>query len=242
VIRIGVAGWSIPRHVAHRFAADGTHLERYARAFSCVEINSCFYRAHARQTYARWADSTPPGFAFAVKLSRAITHECGLAGTGALLRQFLDETAGLGAKRGAILVQLPPALPFSAAIAGRFFGGFRDRYEGTIVCEPRHLSWFTSAAERLLVRHQVTRVAADPPRTVDGNVPGGWDGVAYFRLHGSPRTYWSRYEMEYLDRLADRVKQAAARGDVWCIFDNTAAGAAPENAFELREKLGSPRV
>jgi uncharacterized protein YecE (DUF72 family) len=243
VIRIGVAGWTIPPHLTRRFPAEGTHLHRYARVLSCVEINSAFYRSHARQTYVRWAESTPRGFAFAVKLSRTITHEWCLTGTGRLVRQFLEETAGLGAKRGAILAQLPPSLTFSAAVAGRFFGGFRDRYDGTLACEPRHQSWFTEAAGRLLRRHRVARVAADPPRALDGDLPGGWLDVAYFRLHGSPRTYWSRYDAAFLDRLADRIGQAAARGDVWCIFDNTAAGAAPENAFELRAHLGErPRI
>ncbi len=237
MIRIGVAGWSLPRHLTHRFPPEGTHLERYARGLSCVEINSAFYRNHSRRTYARWADCTPAGFSFTVKLSRVITHEWCLVGTGALLRQFLEETAGLGRRRGAILVQLPPSFAFHAPTAGRFFGGFRDRYDGAIACEPRHPSWFGRSAEQLLVRHQIARVAADPPCAEGGGLPGGWDGFSYFRLHGSPRMYWSRYEDDALAQFAERVRQAATRGDVFCIFDNTAAGAAAENAFELRDRI-----
>ena len=64
-IRIGTAGWSIPRASAARFPGPGTHLERYARVLNCAEINSSFYRPHAAATYAKWRDSTPPDFRFA---------------------------------------------------------------------------------------------------------------------------------------------------------------------------------
>src|SRR5882757_510271 len=71
---IGCAGWSIPTHLADRFPATGTHLERYASRFNAVEINSSFYRPHQTKTYSRWADSTPADFRFSVKLPQEITH------------------------------------------------------------------------------------------------------------------------------------------------------------------------
>jgi len=237
MIRIGVAGWSIPRQLAHQFVTDGTHLERYAQALPCVEINSSFYRRHREATYARWASSTPPPFRFAVKLPRTITHEHRLVGARLLLDQFLEETAGLGRKRGPVLVQLPPSLRFDARVAGRFFGAFRDRHDGPIACEPRHATWFAASATQLLTRHHVARVAADPASASGGDAPAAWTGLAYFRLHGSPRMYWSRYDQAFIDRLAQTLSDAAQRGEVWCIFDNTAAGAAIENAFELRGRV-----
>ena len=75
VIRVGTAGWSIPRASAPRFPGAGSHLERYARLFSAAEINSSFHRAHTVQTYAKWAALTPPDFQFAVKCPRVITHD-----------------------------------------------------------------------------------------------------------------------------------------------------------------------
>ena len=72
--RIGCAGWSIHKDAAAAFPVEGSHLERYARVFPAVEINSSFYRPHKPETYARWADSVPDGFRFAVKVPRAITH------------------------------------------------------------------------------------------------------------------------------------------------------------------------
>ena len=98
--RIGTAGWSIPRAAATRFDSDGTHLQRYSRVVDCAEINSSFYRPHASATYAKWRDSTPPDFRFAVKVPRAITRELKLQDTRELLVAFLAQTDGLAEKGG----------------------------------------------------------------------------------------------------------------------------------------------
>jgi len=93
-VRIGTAGWSIPRAEASRFTGEGTHLQRYARGLSGAEINSSFYRPHAAATYAKWAAATPPGFRFAVKVPKVITHEQELRAARRPLERFLDETSG----------------------------------------------------------------------------------------------------------------------------------------------------
>jgi uncharacterized protein YecE (DUF72 family) len=232
-IFIGTAGWSIPRASSHRCEGDGTHLQRYARVFNAAEINSSFHRPHAATTYARWADSTPAGFRFAVKLPKEITHVQKLRQSRAAVDRFLDESAGLGAKRGPLLVQLPPSLAFDARTAGRFFALLRQRYTGGIVCEPRHVTWFNGGAEQLLVRYEVARVAADPAPVAGGDAPAGWTGLTYFRLHGSPRKYWSSYATSTVEALAAALQRSS--GERWCVFDNTASGAALENAWQLRQ-------
>jgi len=134
-------------------------------------------------------------------------------------------------------VQLPPSLWFDGRVAARFFGVFRERYGGAIVCEPRHPTWFAPAATQLLMRHQVARAAADPACGPGAEAPGAWDGLAYFRWHGSPRMYWSRYDATAISMLAQSLKAAARHADAWCIFDNTALGTAILNAFELRNLM-----
>jgi len=236
-IFIGTAGWAIPRASAARFASDGAHLERYAQVFSCAEINSSFHRPHTAGTYARWSAATPPTFRFAVKVPRTITHDRKLRNSRSALEEFLEQTAGLGQKRGALLVQLPPSLEFDRRVVTRFLDVLRARYDGTIVCEPRHASWFTAAAEAVLVRHRVARVAADPPPVAGADRASGWPGIVYFRLHGSPRKYWSSYPAAAIGALATMLREAVHVADVWCVFDNTASGAAVENAFELQRLL-----
>lgn len=234
---IGTAGWSIPRVSGHRCPTDGSHLERYSRVFPGAEINSSFHRPHAISTYAKWAAATPPDFRFAVKLPRVITHDQKLRRARAPLVQFLAESAGLGDKRGPLLVQLPPSLAFDARVAGRMFDLLRAEHAGPVVCEPRHASWFSDRADALLVRYAIARVAADPPPVPGADVPGGWRGLAYFRLHGSPRKYWSKYEPPFLDALATSILSLPVDCDAWCVFDNTASGAALDDAWELRTRL-----
>jgi uncharacterized protein YecE (DUF72 family) len=236
-IRIGTAGWSIGSACAEQFTGQGTHLERYARLMTCVEINSSFYRSHLRETYGRWARSTPSGFSFALKIPRSITHERRLRGARHALAQFVDETSPLEGKRGPLLVQLPPSLDFAPPVASGFFDVLRSCYDGFVVCEPRHPTWFTTPADALLIEYRVARVAADPPRAPGGDLPAGWRGIAYYRLHGRPRTYWTPYDSRYLHALADSLRGFHPAAPIWCVFDNTASGAALENACELQRLL-----
>lgn len=240
MIHIGTAGWSIPRAAADRFPGLGTHLQRYARVLNCAEINSSFHRPHARAVYEKWAAMTPDGFRFSVKMPRTVTHDAKLKRTRRLVEQFFSEIDGLGSKLGPILVQLPPSLEFTARGAHSFFTLVRAHAAGAIVCEPRHESWFTDNAERVLLGHDVARVAADPSRIKAAKRPAAWAGIIYYRLHGSPRKYWSRYPANRVRAWAREL--SAAKVDAWCIFDNTASGAAIENALELASMVGSPTV
>jgi uncharacterized protein YecE (DUF72 family) len=229
MIRIGTAGWSVPAPYRSGFPQTGSQLVKYAARLAAVEINSSFYRPHRRTTYERWAASVPADFRFAAKIPRSITHDHRLAGYGDLLERFLAEVSGLGEKLGVLLAQLPPKLAYDGVAAAAFFEDL-SRAGVAIACEPRHPSWFTSQADDSLKRMGVARVAADPPRAPSDGEPGGNRRMAYWRMHGSPRIYYSNYDEEALARLAGRLQE----GD-WCIFDNTAAYHALGNALSLDE-------
>ncbi|MDQ6736508.1 MAG: DUF72 domain-containing protein [Gemmatimonadota bacterium] len=236
---VGTAGWSLPRATQERFRDTGTHLARYADRFTCAEINSSFYRPHAAQVYSKWAAATPPGFRFSVKIPKTITHERRLLDCDELLCAFLDQVHALGNRLGCLLVQLPPSFEYDSSLSGAFFEMFRALYDGPLALEPRHASWFTGAAEELLADCDIARVAADPARVPAAAFPGGAQNLAYFRLHGSPRAYWSSYDDQFVDRLCSQMNSAARLAKtVWCIFDNTASGSAIPNAFSLVERLG----
>ncbi len=234
---VGTAGWNIPRAHRHRFSADGSQLQRYASRLTGAEINTSFYRPHARSTYERWASFVPSTFRFAVKVPKEITHERALLRTRAPLERFLADISGLGSKLGPLLVQLPPSFAFDSRRVGRFFALLRSLHRGPVVCEPRHETWAAPDAERLLASFRVARVAADPPRGALDH-PGGWRGLAYYRWHGSPRVYFSSYEPADLGRLAATVR--ARRVETWCIFDNTGSGAAAGNALDLVGAIAEP--
>ena len=243
---LGTAGWTIPKQHAALFPLSvqevkASHLERYASVLHCVEINSSFHRPHRRSTWERWAASVPDEFRFAVKAPKAITHISKLVNAGAALQEFFQAIAGLGSKLGPVLVQLPPKLGLEEDIAHDFFTTLRELHTGAVVLEPRHESWFTSAANQLLRSFEVARVAADPPRGSPAAArPGGWGGLHYWRLHGSPRTYYSEYDDAALSGIADMLMSAAEQEDrdTWVIFDNTALGHASANVIRLGELLG----
>ena len=238
--RIGCAGWSVPKADQAAFPTAGTLLQRYAGRFSAVEINSTFYHLHRPATYEKWAASVPADFRFAVKLPKAITHEQRLVATDALVDVFLADARCLGEKLGCLLVQLPPSLAYDAPTVESFFRDLRAQYGGAVALEPRHPSWFGDNVGHELRAHRVARVAADPALVPAAAEPGGWAGVVYVRLHGSPRMYYSGYDEEYLDGLAERLRAMAERADdIWCIFDNTALGAATPNALGLVTRLSS---
>jgi uncharacterized protein YecE (DUF72 family) len=238
-IRIGTAGWSVPKHYAVEFPSAGTHLVRYSKTLNCAEINSSFYRSHRFSTWAKWADSVPDDFRFSVKASRTITHESSLACSREQLQNFLAEVQTLASKLGPILFQLPPKSIFDLSIAKPFLTMFRHQYSGFAVFEPRHPTWFTAEADHLLEQFQIARVAADPAPVPAAVIPGGWGKLIYYRLHGSPRMYYSEYTESFLRSTAATIARQQETAQVWCIFDNTASGAALGNARNLKRLLTS---
>lgn len=239
---VGTAGWSIPGRYAHLFGPGRDALERYATRFNATEINSTFYKTHRPGTFARWADTVPEAFRFSIKLPRLISHDLRLRGAGAALDAFLAQIGPLGPRTGPLLLQLPPSLAFEARQAAAFFRSFRSRTDLPMVCEPRHPTWFGAQASNMLAKQHIDRVGADPAPVAEGAVPQAAHQLAYWRLHGSPRTYYSAYEDDTLKALADSVSRTAAGIRPWVMFDNTAHGFAIENALRLMELLGTGPV
>lgn len=239
-IRVGTAGWAVPRAVAGEFGAEGSALVRYAARLDAAEINSTFWRRHRPGTMARWRDAVPRTFRFSVKLPRTITHDQALRGVKPLVREFFADVAELGDRLGPVLIQLPPSLSFDQRSAVTFFRTLREHHDGGLALEPRHESWFTGSVGELLAREGVARVAADPPRVPGADVPGGDPALIYFRLHGSPVMYRSAYGAARIAELAARLRDVPSTARVWCIFDNTASGAAAGDALALAGLLAKP--
>jgi uncharacterized protein YecE (DUF72 family) len=180
----------------------------------------------------------PEDFRFSAKLPKTITHQKKLNDCADLVGAFLEEVAPLGGKLEIVLVQLPPKLAFDRAVAEPFFADLRKRWRGAIACEPRHPSWFEDEADALLAELEVARVAADPAVVPQAALPGGWRGLDYWRLHGSPVMYRSEYGEERLETYCAAIAEAEGTGRrVWCMFDNTASSAATVDALHLTERL-----
>jgi uncharacterized protein YecE (DUF72 family) len=235
-LRIGTAGWALPKALRVGESAHKSILEQYAQLFDAVEINSSFYRPHRRSTYERWRASVPQSFRFSVKVPKMITHELGLSRCQSETASFMDGVKGLEDKLAVLLVQLPASRSFDESVADAFFKALRQETATQIVCEARNPTWFASPAAAMFEHYRIARVVADP-------VPSGCEFAApahprfaYFRLHGSPRMYYSSYSAGFLQGVAAAARAAA---ETWCIFDNTAAGAAWSDATLLQRLIAS---
>jgi uncharacterized protein YecE (DUF72 family) len=234
---IGCAGWSIASSQGAAFPEEGSHLQRYASVLPAVEINTSFYRPHRPETYARWRVTVPEHFRFSVKIPRTITHDQRLQNFHTDLARFLSEVSHLEEKLGCLLLQLPPSLGFAASIAQSFFAELTARIDTAVVCEARHISWFATEAADMLALYGIAPVLADPPAT-NRSVMLGDAQTVYVRLHGSPDMYHSRYSEDYLTGLARELRDFQSQGrQVWCIFENTASGAALPNALSLASRF-----
>jgi uncharacterized protein YecE (DUF72 family) len=148
------------------------------------------------------------------------------------MRAFFKQIEPLGEKTGPVLFQLPPSLAFDTGTTEDFLIAVRNIYSADIVLEPRHSSWFSDAVDDLLAKYKIARAAADPPKGgPNAGECGGDEDLAYYRLHGSPRVYYSNYEMLFLEALRSKIEP---HRNTWIIFDNTAAGHAYSNALQLQ--------
>lgn len=223
---VATASWSIPRKVADRFAKEVSGLARYASVFDGVEINSTFYRRHKTSTFARWANAVPDSFRFAVKFPKEISHTRAMKNIAEPFNRFLEGIAPFGKKRGLLLCQLPPSLVFDADVLETAFKTMRNADDGPIVIEVRHKSWASAETLDLLKSYAIDRVLADPAPVwpaEDFDKP-----PKYVRLHGKPKIYHSSYTDEKISAFS-----ALLAPDSWCVFDNTASGAAIEDALSM---------
>jgi uncharacterized protein YecE (DUF72 family) len=237
-IRIGCSGW-IYKHWRGVFYPEKMAQHRwfahYAQTFHTVELNTSFYHLPKPETFTKWRDQAPPGFRYAVKASRFITHMKKLKDCEEPLDTFLTRARNLGEAIGPILYQLPPKWGFN-----------RERIESFIALLPRDLvhvfefrekSWLTEEVFALLDEHGVSFCAHDMP----GSKTERWAAgpIAYVRFHGGEGKYWGRYPDEALLAWADWiVAQARGGRDVWCYFNNDIGGHAIHDALTLRSIVG----
>jgi len=178
------------------------------------------------KTFAKWRDETPKHFRFSAKVPRSVTHFGKLQKNFEDLEEFFKRVGELGEKFYGALAQLPPSLAFDANVFETFLKEVRLHYKGKLFIEPRHKSW-----EGADFKHYGVLPVRSDPLFVDVKPLE----PAYFRLHGSPKLYYSGYEENFLQDLALQLKQYK---EAVVVFNNTASGAAIQNALRLMELTG----
>jgi uncharacterized protein YecE (DUF72 family) len=238
-VRVGTSGYMY-RHWRGVLYPEGqpqrSWLPRYATFFDTVEMNATFYRLPSAETVERWRDAVPPGFVFAVKGSRYLTHLKRLLDTEEGLRRFYEPVSRFTRKLGPVLWQLPPRMKADPERLDRFLSRLPA---GRHAVEFRDPEWYTEEICAVLERHRAAfcehdRVKRDPPRLTGG--------FRYVRYHGTTGRYSGRYGAAALRPRAADYLAAAARGtDVFVYFNNDIGGHAVRDALDLLALLGEER-
>lgn len=226
-------------------------FQHYATLFDTVEVNNTFYRLPEPDTFAAWRGNAPPGFLFAIKASRFLTHLKRLREPEEPVTRLFEHARQLGDRAGPFLYQLPgnfhcdhqrledllAVLPRNLGELGAAPKGHRLRH----VIEFRHPSWYVDATYELLESYGVTMCLHDKAGSaITSPVVGP---IAYVRFHGPGGRYFGRYDIARLARDADRLIEMHARGrDVFAYFNNDPEGMAVFNASELRELIARAGV
>ena len=244
-IRIGCSGWNYDHWRNGVFYPAKLPAPRwlgfYAERFDTVELNATFYRLPTRGAAERWAAETPDDFAFAVKVSRYITHVVRLADAATHLGLLLERIEPLRAasKLGPLLWQLPPTFRRDderlAATLAELPRDLRHAFEF------RHASWFADDVLELLRSHDVALVIADRPEAHAFRTEDITASFVFVRFHHGSRGRRGNYSASELDEWAARICGWAARGDVFAYFNNDWEGFAPANASALAALLAPSR-
>lgn len=232
---IGTSGWHYPHWRGPFYPAElpaREWLSFYAQRFETVEINNSFYRLPAAETLTSWGDDTPPGFRFAAKASRYLTHMKKLKDPQQALATFLARVEQLGTKLGPILFQLPPHWHCDLDRLESFLAMLPGQHRYAF--ELRDPSWQTPAVLAMLARYGAATcifdlAGAQSPIELTAD-------FAYVRLHGPAGAYQGCYAHDALAGWAERLGawQTQLTAGIYVYFDNDQAGYAVRNALELR--------
>lgn len=238
-LHIGASGWNYASWKDDFYAGvpRKSWLEYYASRLRALEVDGTFYHLMRPSVFESWAKRTPPGFRFAIKGHRFITHLKRLDPPAQSLRLQRDNSSALGSKLAAVLWQLPPNMRKDIARLERFAALLGIWPETRHVIEFRHESWFDEETAAVMARERLANCQSDA-----GRWPL-WDAVTtdlvFVRLHGHTDTYVSNYGNAELEQWAGRVREWLREGrDVHVYFDNDAHGHAPWNALTLAGILG----
>lgn len=236
-IDIGTSGWHYP-HWRGPFYPEklstAKMLDFYARHFDTVELNNTFYRLAPETAVEEWRTQTAPGFLFAAKASRFLTHMKKLKDPEAGIAKFFERVDGLGRKLGPVLFQLPPNWEVNTERLERFLEALPRGHRHAF--ELRDASWHVPEVYRILRRYRAAFCIFDI-----AGFHSGFEITAdftYVRLHGPGGPYQGSYASEKLEAWAERIREWQKELQaVYVYFDNDQAAYAVENALALKKLL-----
>jgi len=236
--RVGTSGWNYAGWRSRFYAGvkASEWLTHYAHHFCTVEVNGSFYQVPRPETVEHWAHRVPPGFLFALKMWRGVTHYRRLRHCEDLLRIYLPAVEHIPAgMRGPLLIQLPERMAVDQGLLDAFLTSLRtmsDHAGWRVAVEFRHLDWLTPHTRRILDRHQTALCLADMPHALSREPNDvGW---VYVRRHGTTGRFAGGYSEAQIARDAADIHRWLDEGrDVFVYYNNDLDGHALDNARTL---------
>jgi uncharacterized protein YecE (DUF72 family) len=239
-ILVGTSGWQYKHWRDVLYPADVPQrrwLEHYASQYATVENDGTFYRLPARETFEDWRARTPAGFVMAIKASRYLTHIRRLRDPAEPVSRLMNAAAGLGARLGPVLLQLPPNLradPAALAACLDEFAHFTvGRARVKVAVEPRHDSWWTDEVKQVLAAHDAALCWSD---RLGRPIAPLWRTAnwGYLRFHEGAAQPWPRYGTRALGSWLDRIAgEWPDEAPVYVYFNNDQEGAAIADSAEF---------
>lgn len=209
-------------------------FDYYAERFNTLELNVTFYRFPQLKFLQNWHEKAPEDFVFSAKVPRLITHYKQCRECHSLIGDFYGTLReGLKEKLGCVLFQMPPQLQYSEEALERILTHVDPSF--TNVLEFRHSSWWNQSVYDTLTKSNIIFCGHSYPNLPDEaiiNVP-----TAYYRCHGVPKLYYSQYEDEFVQSIAQKLLENSTLETAYVYFNNTATQAALNNADYLKRLL-----
>ncbi|KYH07603.1 histidine kinase [Chryseobacterium cucumeris] len=209
-------------------------LSLYSKTFNAVEINSTFYRKPTSKTLLKWHAETPDNFRFFIKIPKAITHQNRLENSKDEIAQFCNHIQNsLKDKLSGFLYQLPPSFTNTVENTERIINNLDSRFLNVI--EFRHSSWWQKEIFDLLKQHDIVFSGVSFPGNLPEDLIINHPEILYYRLHGKPVLYKSEYSNDFMDALAEKIKNTIQTSFIF--FNNTWGTAAIKNSLYLKHIL-----
>ena len=202
----------------------------YCEHFKTLELNVTFYRFPQLLFLQNWYQKSPPEFRFSVKAPRAITHYKKFNDCADLISSFYDTiNNGLQEKLGPVLFQLPPSFSYDEERLDRIINNLNPHFKNIV--EFRHVSWWRQDVYDRLAEHKIAFCGMSHPLLPDDVITN--TSEVYYRFHGVPTLYRSRYSPEFLQKVVDSIKPNSVVKETWCYFNNDYDAIGVINAKEM---------
>jgi uncharacterized protein YecE (DUF72 family) len=236
-IRIGLSAYNNSYWKGIFYPEDIPASKRFAfycQHFNTYEINATFYRFPTYKSMKSWYDKSPEGFIFSVKAPKTITHFKRFTEAETEIDEFYKVChEGLKEKLGFVLFQLPPSFSYTPERLSLIIESLNPDFKNVV--EFRNESWWIPEVFDAFTKSGIIFCSVSYPKLDDSII--STTPIAYVRLHGVPRLFYSGYSDERLQEIINTISENPAIDTAYIYFNNTAGNEGIQNAIYMNSLL-----